>query len=195
MKIGLFGGTFNPPHIAHLITAEHVREAAGLDRILFIPSFISPHKRAGEDANAADRLEMTRMAVEGNPFFECCGYEVEKGSVSYTVDTLEHLHSVYPGARFSLIIGMDNYLEFHTWKDPARILELADLIVMNRATVEEGAPEGISAERIRFVDVPEIELSSSGIRRRVSQGKSIAYIVPPAVERYIISHHLYKEVQ
>jgi nicotinate-nucleotide adenylyltransferase len=192
MKIGIFGGTFNPPHIAHLITAEHVREAAGLDRILFIPSYISPHKRAGEDANAADRLAMTRIAVEGNPRFECCDYEIRKGSVSFTIETLEFLRGAYAGAEFSVIIGMDNFLELHTWKDPERMLEIADIIVMNRASVVPGMPEGIASERIRFIDVPDIDLSSSGIRRRVSEGKSIAYIVPPAVEQYIITHHLYQ---
>jgi nicotinate-nucleotide adenylyltransferase len=193
MRIGLFGGTFNPPHIAHLITAERVREAAGLDRILFIPSYISPHKRSGEEANARDRLEMTRMAVEGNPFFECSDYEIRKESVSYTVETLEHLHGVYPDAEFFVIIGMDNYLELNTWKNPVRILELSEIIVMNRAAVRPGAPVGIPNDHIRFVDVPDLELSSSEIRGRVKNGNSIKYMIPPAVEQYIITHHLDKE--
>ncbi|MGE5315119.1 MAG: nicotinate-nucleotide adenylyltransferase [Acidobacteriota bacterium] len=193
MRIGIYGGTFNPPHLGHLITAEHVREEAKLDRILFIPSFISPHKRQGEEGNAEDRLAMTRLAIEGNPFFECSDYEVRKGDVSYTVETLGHLLRSRPDAAFSVIIGMDNYRTLDAWKDPAKILERSEIIVMNRAAVAEGKPAGISDDRIRFIPVPDIELSSSAIRRRVREGLSIRYLVPRTVEQYILTHHLYRE--
>ncbi|HLP18389.1 MAG TPA: nicotinate-nucleotide adenylyltransferase [Bacteroidota bacterium] len=194
MKIGLFGGTFDPPHIAHLITAEYVRDTAQLDRILFIPSYISPHKRRGEESNAADRLEMTRRAIEGNPHFECSEYEVRKGAVSYTVETLEFLHAANPGAQLSMIIGMDNYLDLHTWKDSGRILELSDVIVMNRGGVDAGEPVGIAADRVRFVPVPDLDISSSGIRERIRNHQSVTYLVPSAVEQYIVAHHLYQEL-
>jgi nicotinate-nucleotide adenylyltransferase len=103
------------------------------------------------------------------------------------------LHGVYPDAEFFVIIGMDNYLELNTWKNPARILELSEIIVMNRAAVRPGVPVGIPNDRIRFVDVPDLELSSSEIRGRVKNGNSIKYMIPPAVEQYIITHHLYNE--
>jgi nicotinate-nucleotide adenylyltransferase len=193
MRIGLFGGTFDPPHIGHLVTAERVRETASLDRILFVPSYISPHKQRGEDANAEHRLEMTRLAVRENPFFECCDCEVRAGRVSYTYETLETLHGAYPGAEFSLIIGMDNYRTLHSWKNTDRIMELSGIIVMNRATIPAGAPVGLPEKGFRFITVPDIEISSSEIRERIRAKKSIRYIVPPSIEEYILTHHLYEE--
>jgi nicotinate-nucleotide adenylyltransferase len=192
MKIGILGGTFNPPHVGHLIIAEHVRIDAELDKILFIPSYISPHKQRGEDTNAAHRLAMTREAILGNPYFDCCDYEVMKRSVSYTYETLDHLKGIYPETRFSVLVGMDNFLELASWKYPERILANAELIVMNRPDAGTGWPDGIPKEQCRFLTVPDLELSSSDIRRRVSEGKSITYMVPPGVELYIFANHLYK---
>jgi nicotinate-nucleotide adenylyltransferase len=195
MNIGIFGGTFNPPHCAHLIIAEHVRLEAGLDKILFVPSYISPHKQRGEDTNVADRLTMTRKAIRGNPHFECCEYEVLKRSVSYTYETLEYLHEKHKKARLVLLLGMDNFLELASWKHPERIVALADIIVMNRPAAGTGWPEGIPREKVSFVAVPDLEISSSAIRRRVGEGKSITYLVPLNVEHYILSHHLYSRTQ
>jgi nicotinate-nucleotide adenylyltransferase len=192
MNIGILGGTFNPPHCAHLMIAEHVRIEAGLDKILFVPSYISPHKRSGEDTNAADRLAMTRKAIRGNRHFECCEYEIAKRSVSYTHETLEYLHGTYPHALLSLLIGMDNFLDLARWKHTDKIVELAEIIVMNRPGTETGWPDGIPKEKVRFVTVPQLEISSSAIRRRMDEGKSITYLVPLNVEQYILSHHLYK---
>ncbi len=193
MNIGILGGTFNPPHCAHLIIAEHVRLEAGLDRVLFVPSYISPHKQQGEETNAADRLAMTRKAIRGNPAFECCEFEVLKRSVSYTYETLEYLKTLYTDAQLFLLIGMDNFLDLPTWKHSERILALADVIVMNRPDTGTGWPAGIPKERIHFVTVPNLELSSSAIRRRIGEGKSITYLVPQGVEQYITSHHLYRQ--
>jgi nicotinate-nucleotide adenylyltransferase len=195
MKIGILGGTFNPPHCAHLIIAEHVRLEAGLDTILFVPSYISPHKQRGEDTNASDRLSMTRKAIRGNPHFECCEYEVLKRTVSYTYETLEFLKATYAGSEFTLLIGMDNFLGLASWKHPEKITALANIIVMNRPDTGTGWPEGIPHEKVSFVTVPNLEISSSAIRRRAAEGKSITYLVPLTVEHYILSHHLYTKNQ
>jgi nicotinate-nucleotide adenylyltransferase len=191
MNIGIFGGTFNPPHIAHLITVEHVRQEAGLDKIFFIPSYISPHKQTGEEDNVEDRLAMTRLALEGNTHFEVCDYEVRQAGVSYTYQTLDYLSGRYPAASFFVIIGMDNFSEFHTWKFPDRILAKAKVIVMNRPDAQPRWPEGIAKEGIDFITVPNLEISSSVIRQNRAAGRSITHLVPPGVELYIYAHRLY----
>ncbi len=195
MNIGILGGTFNPPHRAHIVTAEHVRIAAGLDRILFIPSFISPHKRRGEDANVSHRVAMTRLAIRDCPGFECCTYEADRRGVSYTHETLEHLAGIYPGAKLFIILGMDNFLGFSSWKHPEKILALAGLIVMNRPGTGTGWPDGIPNDNVTFITVPELEISSSDIRMRVSRGESIAQLVPRGVEQYIMTHNLYRRTE
>jgi len=195
MNIGILGGTFNPPHRAHLITTEHVRVAAGLDRILFVPSYMSPHKRRGEDANVGDRVAMTRLAIRDNPRFECCAFEADRRSVSFTYETLEYLAGEYPGAKLFVIMGMDNFLGFGSWKHPEKILALAGLIVMNRPGTGTGWPEGIPSDNVTFVTVPELEISSSDIRARVSRGETIAALVPRGVEHYIMTHNLYRKTE
>lgn len=191
MKIGILGGTFNPPHRAHLIVAEAVRIDAGLDRVLFVPSYISPHKQRGEDANVEHRLAMTREAIRENPHFECCEFEVNRQTISYTYETLEYLTGEYPGAHLFVIMGMDNFLRLSEWRQPEKITALAEILVMNRPSTGTGWPEGIPKDRVRFVTVPSLDVSSSEIRNLVARGESISQLVPPSVEQYIFSHHLY----
>lgn len=192
MNIGIYGGTFNPPHIGHLITAESVKQIAGLDNILFVPSYITPHKNEGEEHLSHHRFEMIKLAVQNNPSFQVSDIEISKNEISYTITTLEYLLSKHPGDKFSIIIGMDNYITFHLWKDPKRILQIASLIVMNRPQYPRKVNELIGTTNTSFVDVPNIEISSSEIRQRVKEGKSIKYLVPERVERYILTHNLYK---
>lgn len=192
MKIGIFGGTFNPPHIGHLITAESVREALALDRIVFMPSYISPHKQEGEEQSSHHRFTMTKMAIATNNRFDISREEIEKGDTSYTIDTLKHLRKIYDNGSMYLIIGMDNYITFHLWKEPKRILEQSTVVVMNRPNYPQRINEIIGTTNVIFVDVPDIDVSSSDIRQRIKKGKSVKYLVPDEVERYIIDNGLYK---
>lgn len=192
MNIGIYGGTFNPPHVGHLITVECVKGRAGLDKIIFIPSFISPHKQEGEEHSATHRFEMTKLAIQGNKFFEVSDFEIKKSETSYTIATLEQLKSTHPNDSFSIIIGMDNYLTFHLWKEPKKILAMATLVVMNRPNYPQQVNEVIGTENTVFIDVPSIDISSSDIRSRVKEGKSIKYLVPDRVEVYIQNHNLYR---
>ncbi|MEW5797461.1 MAG: nicotinate (nicotinamide) nucleotide adenylyltransferase [Bacteroidota bacterium] len=191
-KIGIYGGTFNPPHIGHLITAECVKESLGLDEIFFIPSFISPHKQEGEEFSAVHRFEMMQRAIEGNEYFNVSDFEILRRETSYSVTTLEHFKKEFPQDELYLIIGMDNYLTFHLWKEPERIMEIALLAVMNRPNYPRKVNVVIGTKKTVFVDVPDIDVSSSDIRFRVKSGKSIRYLVPFSVERYIREHNLYK---
>ncbi|HCV44317.1 MAG TPA: nicotinate (nicotinamide) nucleotide adenylyltransferase, partial [Bacteroidetes bacterium] len=130
MNIGIFGGTFNPPHCGHLIVAERVREEFGLAKVLFVPSSVSPHKQNLALVDPAHRLEMVQLAVLGQQNFESSSTEIVRGGVSYTIDTLEQLRRVYPGATLHLLVGMDNLGEFATWKSPERIANLSKVVVM-----------------------------------------------------------------
>lgn len=192
MNIGIFGGTFNPPHNGHLIIGEHVRERMRLDRILFIPSAISPHKQREETVSSRDRLEMVRLAIQGNERFAFSDVEIVRGGVSYTVDTLQELCRTHPRDHFHLLIGLDNLPEFHSWKDPQRILELADVVVMSRPDFTPHSVDPAIVREVTTCTVPEIGISSREIRRRVKEGKSIRYLVPPDVEGYIRKRGLYR---
>ena len=192
MKVGIFGGTFNPPHLGHLIVAEQVSTELELDKIIFIPSFISPHKREGESDLADERLDMTKLAVLSNRKFECSNIEVSKKETSYSINTLAALQTQYPKDSFFLIIGMDNYLTFHLWKDPHKILEMTTLVIMNRPGYPKQINEIIGTKNCLFVEVPNIDISSSDIRKRVKENKSIHYIVPNSVEEYISLNGLFR---
>jgi nicotinate-nucleotide adenylyltransferase len=192
MRSGIYGGTFDPPHSGHLIVAEHVADLLKLDRVFFIPSYQSPHKTPGGSSAPEHRLAMTRLAIAGNPLFECLDIEVLKPEVSFTVSTLEQLTRSYPDDAFMLMIGMDNYQTFHRWKDPHRILELATLAVMNRPGFPQQVNELIGSVHTEFVPVPDIDISSSDIRSRVRSSRSIRYIVPDAVADYVHTHHLFR---
>jgi nicotinate-nucleotide adenylyltransferase len=188
MNIGIFGGTFDPVHWGHLIIAGYVRDALALDKVVFVPSMVSPHKQERGAAQPEDRMAMLRLAVEGAEGFEASDIEISRGGVSYTVETLSEFHKISPGCHLSLLLGADNYVEFSSWREPEKILSLARLVVMTRpGTLMEGLPAG--GEVVR---VPEIRISSSDIRARVGEGRSIRFLVPDRVAVYIQSHHLYR---
>ncbi len=191
MKIGIFGGTFDPPHIGHLIVADEVRSALKLDKVLFIPASRSPHKQGRRITPAAQRLKLVAHAVAGNPNFLVSDLEVKRGGVSYTVDTLEELHRRRPRDEFFLLMGMDNLRALHTWKSPDRILELASVVVMTRPGVPMARlPQWLSTRTI-ICPVPEIGISSSDIRRRVRDGKPFRHLVPERVYSHMIRNRLY----
>jgi nicotinate-nucleotide adenylyltransferase len=190
MKLGIFGGTFNPPHIGHLIVAEHVCNALRLDNIVFVPAAIPPHKLTDEIVSADHRAAMLRLAIESNPRFAVSNIEIERGGVSFTVDTLRQLKQHFEGALY-LLIGMDNLLEFHTWKSPEQILELATVVVMTRPGFREADVPPEVKDRAMICPVPEIGIASRTIRQRVREGKSIRYLVSDPVAEYIRQQKLY----
>ena len=192
MKLGIFGGTFNPPHLGHLIVAECVRDQLQLDRVLFIPSATPPNKRPESFVPAADRLAMTRMAIERNAAFEVSDLEAARGGISYTVDTVTALGAMFPRASLHLLIGADNLIEFETWKSPDEILTMVDLVAMARPGFEVEKTRAKYARQASYVKVPQIAISGTEIRRRVKMGRSIRYLVPREVEEYIRRHGLYR---
>ncbi len=192
MKTGILGGTFDPPHMGHLIIAEHVCEALGLDRIMFVPASVPPHKQQRHDiAPAEHRLNMLLLAVEGNARFEVSDMEVRRGGISFTVDTLRDMKLRYPTHRHFLLVGMDNLNEFGTWKEPEMILRMAQVVVMTRPGSVPGAGGSQYIEKMTICEVPEIGIASREIRQRVAEGKSIRYLVPDAVLKYIAEQKLY----
>jgi nicotinate-nucleotide adenylyltransferase len=197
-RIGIFGGTFNPIHTAHLIVAEDVREQMNLDNVLFIPAANPPHKGPRELIDTGLRIKMAELAVSANPFFEVSGIEIElsKTSKSYTVNTLNALRKLYPEgqAEFYLIIGMDQLAELHTWKDPEKLMELSQIIVINRPGFSNEKVQKDYVKRVKFLPVPDVDISSTQIRQRIKENKSIKYLVPDAVEKFITENKLYKQI-
>jgi nicotinate-nucleotide adenylyltransferase len=192
MRIGVFGGTFNPPHTGHLIVAETARESLGLDKVLFVPCSLPPHKATRSLVDADRRLEMVRLATAGNPSFEVSDLEIQRGGKSYTVDTLRALTPLYPRAHLYLLIGIDNLLELHTWREPEEIFTLSEVIAINRPGFDSSSVRKDYLRRVTFLRSPNIDISSSEIRRKAKLGKSIKYLVPSAVEAYILKHGAYK---
>lgn len=191
MDIGIFGGTFNPPHVGHLITAEHIREELGLDTIVFVPTATSPHKISKESVSPEHRLAMTRLATRGNSGFQVSDIEIRRGGVSFTIDTLHAMKQEYPNDRLFLLIGMDNLIDFHTWRSPEEIVRAASLVVMTRPGFEpKSIPKDLQG-KISICPVPEIGIASRELRERVRRGKSIKYLVADEVHDYIYTNNLY----
>jgi nicotinate-nucleotide adenylyltransferase len=196
LRVGVFGGTFNPVHIGHLVVAEEARETLRLDFVLFVPAGDPPHKSPRGLAPAKARLEMVRRAVAGHPAFSVSDVEVRRRGRSYTVDTLEALHSALPRrSRLFLIVGEDAAVDLPGWREPRRILELADLVVASR---DGASPRAI--ERLRPllrrgrspVVVPvRIGVSASDVRARLSRGRSARFLVPAPVLAFIGRRRLY----
>lgn len=191
-KVGIFGGTFDPIHAGHLITAQEVRTKCGLEKVIFVPSADPPHKERRPLTRAGDRLRMVSLAIEGDPRFEVSSMELERPGKSYTVDTLRQMRESFgPEVELCFIIGADNVPEMRTWKEPERIFDLTEVIVATRPGFEPQRMDAPFAERMTFVPTLEIALSSTEIRRRVKRGRPIRYWVPKEVERYIAEKRLY----
>lgn len=194
MRVGIFGGSFNPPHIGHLIVAEFIREEANLDKIIFIPCASPPHKQdpkyLSQMASSQHRFEMVKIAINGNPFFEVSDLEIKRGGISYTVETVNYLVEQFPDREFYLLIGADQFEEFHTWRDPDEIVKKVHLLVFNRYGYR--VTESKFSKYANFITVPNVDVSASSIRDRLRQGKSIKYLVPPGVEEYIYRNKLYR---
>ncbi len=190
-KIGIFGGTFDPIHNGHLITAQSVKEIRNLEKIIFIPAFISPHKQDKHASKAEHRLNMLRLAIKEIPFFECSDFEIKQHNISYTIDTLREFKKYYD--EIDLIIGYDNIFQFHSWKEPDEILELANIIVLKRKSSHPLDFIDKYVDAAIFVQTRGIEISATDIRNRVHSGLPIYYLVPEKVLEYINQNNLYKD--
>jgi nicotinate-nucleotide adenylyltransferase len=191
-RLGLFGGTFDPPHLGHLALAEHARGRLRLDEVRFIPAGQPPHKRGVSMTPAAGRVAMARLAVRGNPAFTVSTLETRRGGPSFTVETLREVKAREPGARLFLLMGADSLDDFGTWRHPEAILRLATLVVAGRPGAEGRPLRPIARGRVVRLDNAEIALSSSLVRARVRARHSVRYLVPDAVASYIARHRLYR---
>lgn len=192
MTVGLFGGSFNPPHLGHLVVAETMREQFGLDVVWWIPAPHPPHKPDAGLAAPRHRLEMTRRAVAGNPGFAVSEIEIERAGPSYTIDTIRALQADHLDHQFSLMLGGDTLNDFPTWRAPEEIAARVPLLVYHRPGAVMAAPAAGLETEVRFAVAPLIDISGTDIRARVHAGHSIRYLVPDAVRAYIAEHGLYR---
>jgi nicotinate-nucleotide adenylyltransferase len=190
-KVGIFGGTFDPIHNGHLITAQSVKEIRNLEKIIFIPAYISPHKQHAKASSAQHRLNMLKLAVDDIPFFEYSDFEINQHTISYTIDTLREFKKSYD--EIDLIIGYDNIFQFHTWKEPDEIFRMANVVVLKRKSSHPLDFVDKYVEAAHFVETRGIEISATDIRNRVHADLPIYYLVPEKVLEYISKNKLYKD--
>lgn len=182
-RVGILGGTFDPPHVGHVVVANEAARQLDLDPVLLVPSGRPPHKPEGAQIAAADRAELVAVAVEGHPRLEMWPGEIAREGASYTADTVEQLAAERPGAELWFILGTDQLREFHGWRDPERILAVARLAAVARSgdDPEAAAARLPAGARVDVVHVPRIDVSSTMVRRRMAEGRSIDGLVPVAV--------------
>jgi len=199
LRLGLFGGTFDPPHLGHLVVAQDVAERLSLDGLLFLVAGLPPHKRGEVLSPPSLRVEMARAAVAGNPLFNVSEVELDREGPTYTVDTLRHFRVVHPDAEIFFLLGADQLAEFHEWQEPEGIAALVTLVVVGRDGVgpDQLPPVALgSGGELNFIslDVTRVDISSSEVRARVREGLSIRYLVPEEVRRIIETHRLYRSI-
>jgi nicotinate-nucleotide adenylyltransferase len=193
LKVGLFGGTFDPIHLGHLRAAENAREALGLDRVLVLPAGEPPH-RPGARSTAADRYAMVALATAGHAAFVPSDLEIRREGPSYTIDTLRVAQSAMPGDELMLIVGSDAFGEMVSWKDADQIFKLCRVAVVHRPGEVPSSEKALelSADRVSWVEAAGLPISATEVRRRVGEGKSVRYLVPDAVADYIQKRALYR---
>jgi nicotinate-nucleotide adenylyltransferase len=197
LRVGVFGGGFNPPHLGHLVCAQEVLLQLELDRVLWIPVGEAPHRQLEEDPGAEARLEMVELAIAADERFAASRVEVDREGPSYTSDTLQLLATESPDDELFLVLGGDQAAALPSWHEPDKVLERATVAAVERVGSSRSAV-GIKlsrlrgADRVRYLDMPVIQVSSTGIRRRVREDRPIRYLVPAEVEEYIRSHGLYR---
>jgi nicotinate-nucleotide adenylyltransferase len=192
MKIGVFGGTFDPPHTGHMILAECAMSDLALDSIVFVPAYRSPFKTGQQSLPADIRTEMLALAISENPRFHVETFEISNSHVSYSVDTLRYLSSRHPDDELYLIMGADTFNDFNHWRDPDEIAHLATLCVGCRYGTELDLDGSPYKDQVKLFSMPGIQISSTDIRRRVACGLSIRYLVPWAVNVFIDTNKLYR---
>jgi len=188
-RIGILGGTFNPVHIGHLTIAQMVREQLKLKKVIFVPSNLSPHKSRKMVASSKDRYHMLRLAVKGNSYFTLSEFEIKKKGKSYSIDTVKYLRDHYPrGTKFFFIIGSDLLSTLHTWRRVNEILKIVSFVAVHRP----GFNEKKSNIKVRLVTIPGLQTSSSYVRQRITAGKTVKYLVPDNILKYIKQKKLYR---
>ena len=197
-KIGIMGGTFDPPHLGHLLSAEYTAAELELERVIFIPTGLKAYKSADNAASAADRYAMTAAATAANEKFDVSDIEIKNTDINYTGDTLEKLHGIYPGTHFYFIVGADSLDYMDEWHEPEKLFRLCTVAAVGRPGFDtarifdkaESLKRRFNAD-IRYIDMPQIDNSSSEIKNRIKAGKSVRYMVPGCVEEYIKREQLY----
>ena len=197
MRIGILGGTFNPPHLGHLVCAQEAHLQLALDEVLLIPTHTPPHKLLLDDPGPGHRLELCRLAVGGDERFAVSDLEVRRDGPSYTVDTLQELHAIVQDSDLYLILGGDIVTGLSLWREPERVLALSTLAVVDRegtprAAIEAALDRLCGGERAHFFTMPQIAISSTLVRRRLQGRQPVRYLVPDAVIDYIDRHQLYR---
>jgi nicotinate-nucleotide adenylyltransferase len=197
-RIGVIGGTFDPIHYGHLAAAEEARVKVELEKVIFVVAGLPPHKMDEEVTPVEHRLAMVELGIASNPYFEISRVDVDRPGPSYTVDTISILREQSGGeAEFFFVMGLDSLVELPSWHEPHRLIQLCRLIAVKRpgfqvdlARLEASVP-GISA-RLEIIDMPEVDISSTDLQRRVREGLPIKYQVPDKVEKYIEEHRVYR---
>jgi nicotinate-nucleotide adenylyltransferase len=201
IRIGLLGGSFDPIHLGHLIIAETARINLKLDKVIFIPARLNPLKE-NSFASPVDRIKMIKLAISDNKYFDVSNIEINRKGPSYTIDTLLYFRKIYPrNCKIFFIIGYDNFLQFKKWKDPDRIVKLCKLAVFQRPDFEKknsffstrggSISDRKNKKHIVFIKAPVIDISSTEIRKRIKKNKSIKYLVPDSVEKFIKKNLIY----
>lgn len=199
-RIGIYGGSFDPIHFGHLLFAESAREFCGLNRIVFVPAGIPPHKRNKKQTSGNDRFQMIQLAIQAYPEYSASRFEIDSNEVSYTVRTLRYFHELNPKSQLFLIIGSDMFNDIPNWLEPQEICRLASLVVTQKADEPpldfSRFQPLVSSEKIlefqrQIVPMPKLELSSTKIRNNIATGKSIRFQLPSSVEQYILENRLY----
>ncbi|MRR05702.1 MAG: nicotinate-nucleotide adenylyltransferase [Deltaproteobacteria bacterium] len=212
MKIGIFGGTFNPIHFAHLRIVEEIRETFALSKVIFVPAATPPHKPLADDLSFAERLKMVTLAVEDNPFFSVSDVEGQREGKSYSIDTLRIFREKFPGDELFLIMGSDSFADFRSWKNYAAIFSCCNIVAITRPgtsiSLLEALPVDIAHEfcyhesqnrishrsgySVYRIEGTQLDISSTAIRSLIRQGKSIKYLLPATVEHYIKQQRFYE---
>jgi nicotinate-nucleotide adenylyltransferase len=200
MRLGILGGTFNPPHLAHLVCAQEAHAQLGLDKVLLMPAHVPPHKQVAADPGARLRYELCQLAIGGDERLAVSDLELGRPGPSYTVDTLRELHDQAPQDALTFIVGGDMAKSLSSWREPDAVLDLATIAVAERAGARRDEIRaaltpltGATADRIAFFDMPRIDISSSLIRARVATGEPVRYLVPDAVAERIAADGLYRD--
>jgi nicotinate-nucleotide adenylyltransferase len=199
MRLGIYGGTFDPIHYGHLLLAEQCREACRLDEVWFLPAGSPPHKQGVEITPPKQRREMLELAIAGMPQFRISTIELDRPGPHFTVETLSEIRHTRPGDELFLLMGRDSLAEFATWYEPERIAQLATIVAANRgrgAIDMAGVRQTLGpeiAESVQLVSMPGIDISASDLRKRAREGRSLRFQTPRAVEQYILEHAVYAE--
>jgi len=191
-RIGILGGTFDPPHFGHLVLAQEISEKLKLNRVIFIPSAVPPHKTENEVSSAKHRFEMIKLAIKGNKLFSVSDIELKREGPSYTVNTIKELKKIYAKAELFFLTGSDILEEILSWKDPQEIYRSIKIVIGLRPGFDEIDPNNQFAQKSQIIEITSLDISSTLIKDKIKKGESIRYLVPRKVEEYIRKKKLYR---